>query len=94
VGQPLAVLTERELAAQGAKALSRAQRDLLKEFLGDNIEGVVSREADFEIPSGLTREALEAYKRVAQAMIDAEKDSSGVQAGRLKLVGRALEQLK
>jgi hypothetical protein len=67
---------------------------LLKQFLGDNIEGVVSRQADFEIPSGLTREALETYKRVAQAMIDAEKDSSGIQAGRIELVERALEQLK
>jgi hypothetical protein len=32
----------------------------------------------------LTREALETYKRVAQAMIDAEKDSSGIQAGSAK----------
>lgn len=83
------------LGSKAASAtLSNGERALLREFFGQGINGAQERAADFKLPDGLTREALDKYARVAQRAIARGADKTGVQAERLKLIERAVKTLE
>ena len=85
-----------ELSKLTPKALNELigleQRNILKEFLLVGVKGARIRAANFVIPHGLSRETLEIYGELARRALAA--DSTGVQAERLGLIKRALEQIK
>ncbi len=74
--------------------ISTGERQLLRDFFGQGLKGARARAESFEIPKGLTRETLQKYAKVAQNAIDRGIDKTGVQAERLKLIERAMDQLK
>lgn len=57
------------------------------------MRGIDQSKTNWEIPKGLTREALEAYREIARRAIEEGIDHLGVQAGRLELIERALREL-
>ena len=81
-------------AAATDATLSTGERQVLREFFGQGLKGAEARAENFEIPKGLTRETLQKYAKVAQNAIDRGIDKSGVQVERLKLIQRAIDQLK
>jgi hypothetical protein len=78
----------------GLAALTNADRAGLREFFGSGIRGAQERAANFRIPEGLTREALENYAIVAREAIAKGADKAGTQVARLELVQRALDAIK
>jgi hypothetical protein len=69
---------------------------LLKEFLGNNKAGALSRASDFKLPQGIAKETLEIYKEVATRVVQRGPGAPGfeLQQLRLQLVEKALAALK
>lgn len=67
---------------------------MLEKFFGRGVEGAKERSANFYVPSGLTRESLEAYGEIASRTIAEKLDKSGVQELRLQLVEKALREVE
>jgi hypothetical protein len=84
------------VAAAAGPAFSKLEVQQLRDFFGGSgaaLQGALDRAKNFKIPDGLSVETLRKYGDVAQRAIDAGKDKTGVQAERLKLVNRAIEEL-
>ena len=79
---------------RGEIKISPEQTRLLYQFFGNGPEGAINRMNNFYIPRGLTRETLEKYAEIARRTINANKDTRGTQAERLKLVEKALKETK
>ncbi|MBB4637558.1 RHS repeat-associated core domain-containing protein [Longimicrobium terrae] len=75
-------------------AIAPAERALLREFFGKNVQGAAQKAANFSIPEGLGRATLMRYRLVATEVIRAGVDKSGVQAARIALIDRALNMLR
>jgi hypothetical protein len=73
------------------KRIGAEQRDLLREFFGADLEGAEERMQNFQVPEGLDRRTLEMYGEIARRRIAADRDDTGVQDLRFKLVLKALE---
>jgi hypothetical protein len=80
--------------SRGDIKISPQQTRLLSKLFGNGPEGARARLKNFEIPKGLTRETLEKYAEIARRTINAGKDNRGTQAERLKVVEKALKELK
>jgi hypothetical protein len=65
----------------------------LREFFGTSLKGAQARALNFSIPCGLNEVTLRAYGYVAKRMIELGLDQLGVQAARLALVNRALQEM-
>ena len=63
--------------------IGAGQRELLRGFFGQGIQGALSRLANFELTEGLTVRTLEIAREIATNAIRAGKDSVGTQAVRL-----------
>ena len=87
-GSEYAGMTTNQIARE---VIGREQTELLREFFGTSVRGAAEREAAFEVPAGLTRTSLEAYRELAERAIAKGADTLGVQAARLRLIERALE---
>jgi hypothetical protein len=76
--------------------IGNAQRELLKDFFGQGEQGALSRLENLDVPSGLTRQTLEAYKEAAVRVVQRGPGAPGfqVQRLRLQLVEKALSIIK
>ena len=63
---------------------------MLQDFFGQAKSGADARAANFQVPSGLSQQTLQAYQELAERALAAGNDSTGVQAARLDLVQQAL----
>jgi hypothetical protein len=87
-----------KVARKGAaEGLTQAERQVLKETFGRGPEGAkrVLRQLDegtFEVPRGLTRTALQKYRRIAQEAIDQGLDKIGTQRLRRDIIDRILRE--
>jgi RHS repeat-associated protein len=79
---------------RGEIKIQPSQQKKLSDFFGGGPQGARDRMNNFQVPEGLTRETLEKYAEIARRTINAGKDKSGTQAERLKLVERALKEMK
>lgn len=78
---------------QIAKLITKEDTKLLGQFFGQGKRGALKELKEFYIPAGLTRETLERYAEIARRAINAGQDKSGVQADRLALIERALNEV-
>jgi hypothetical protein len=73
------------------------QQQLLRELFKGQTSGAAGARqalANLKIPPGLTREALLVYYEIARRYVEAGRDTTGVQAVRLKIIEEALKILK
>jgi RHS repeat-associated protein len=84
-------LTQRQI---NQRFIPPQQNSLIRKFLGRDKRGAAFRRENFEVPEGLTREALEGYAELARRAIAAGKDKEGLQVERLELILKALQFLK
>jgi len=75
-----------------AQGMGRHQTELLRLFFGSDLRGALERRANFRIPDGLNKEALERYRELARRQI--ARGRNGVQRLRLRLVDRALDLME
>jgi hypothetical protein len=95
-----AVVEEEEaaLTQQQAHDLMQSLRDQglwepIRELIGTGADSALENALDLpeEPPPGISREALEAYERIAQSVVDRGADTVGAQAARLQLIDTALK---
>jgi len=75
--------------------IGSAQRELLKDLLGQGKPGALSRLANFKLPPGITKETLQLYKEAAVRVVQRGPGAPGyeVQKLRLEIVEKALSLL-
>lgn len=92
-----AAATEGSLTALSIQQLNGilrgTQQQLLKRLFGRGIEGAKQALTRGEIPPGLTREALMAYRELARRAIERGVDP-GVQALRIEIIDQVLKKMK
>jgi hypothetical protein len=95
-----AVVEEEEaaLTQQQAHELMQGLREQglwepIRELIGTGADSALENALDLpeEPPPGISREALEAYERIAQSAVDRGADTVGTQAARLQLIDTALK---
>ena len=75
-----------------ARGMGPHQTELLRRFFGSRLAGARERRANFRIPDGLNKEALERYLELARRQV--ARGRNGVQRLRLRLVERALDLME
>jgi hypothetical protein len=89
-------LTTLNVATTAFRPLASLTLNSLKEIIKGRATELLRQffKPPYELPRGLTRQHLEAYREVAKRAIEQGKDTIGEQAFRLRLIEKALEALQ